>query len=98
MSRSGDNPPPVGRRRAPRPDPAAIQAVRDGLAAAGITLTAWALANGEELDVVNKVLGGRRACTTGKQHRVAVKLGLKEGAIADGPAPRSDFGAMEPAR
>ncbi|CAN5370253.1 hypothetical protein BH10PSE14_BH10PSE14_04580 [soil metagenome] len=102
MSRPIDKPSGVGRRVAPRPSADAIQAVRARLSAAGITLTAWAEQNGEDLDVVNKVLSGRRACTTGKQHRVAVKLGLKDGAIATAPAPapaaRTDFGAMEPAR
>lgn len=100
MSLPAINPPKRGRPESPRPSMDAISAVRARLSAAGITLTAWAEANGEDLDVVNKVLSGRRACTTGKQHRVAVKLGLKDGAIAGTPTPaaRTDFGALEPSR
>jgi gp16 family phage-associated protein len=71
-----------GRRPAPRPDPARIQAARDQLGREGKTIVAWAAEHGEEPDAVQKVLSGQRACTTGAQHRIAVKLGIKDGAVA----------------
>lgn len=72
-----------GRRAAPRPDPDRVQAVRDRFTREGKTLAAWAAEHGEDADAVQKVLSGRRACTTGAHHRIAVKLGIKDGELAD---------------
>lgn len=67
-----------GRRRADRPDAARIRAVRHWLDRSGKTVADWARENGESADATHKVLSGKRACTTGAQHRIAVKLGLKD--------------------
>lgn len=67
-----------GRRRADRPDAARIMAVRQWLNRTGKTVADWARENGESADATHKVLSGKRACTTGAQHRIAVKLGLKD--------------------
>jgi len=55
--------------------------VRAQLDQQGKTVADWARENGEASDTVHKVLSGRRACTSGAQHRVAVKLGLKPDAM-----------------
>ncbi|MES2042577.1 MAG: DNA-binding protein [Pseudomonadota bacterium] len=70
-----------GRRKEPRPDQAKIAEVRARLAAQGKTLAGWARENDESVEVVSKVLSGKRACTMGDQHRVAVKLGVKDGEL-----------------
>ncbi len=72
-----------GRRPAPRPDPVRVQAARDLLDRQGKTIVAWAAENDEEANLVQKVLTGLRPCTTGAQHRIAVKLGIKDGELAD---------------
>lgn len=56
--------------------------MREQLGREGKTIVAWAAEHGEEPDAVQKVLSGQRACTTGAQHRIAVKLGIKDGAVA----------------
>lgn len=82
-----DNLPRRGRRPAPRPDPARIERARQALDQAGLTVADWAAQNGEEVDHVYAVLKGTRPCTTGAQHRIAVKLGIKDGSIgAEGEA------------
>lgn len=49
----------------------------------GVSVTAWALANGFSTNLVFEVLAGRKKCIRGQAHKVAVKLGLKEGTICD---------------
>jgi len=77
---------PAGRRAAPRPSADAIARVRAVLDQQGKTVADWARENGESSDTVHKVLSGRRACTSGAQHRVAVKLGLKPDFLAAAPS------------
>ena len=72
-----------GRTRGPRFDPGRLDAVRQELFVAGQTIAAWAVANGEKPEQVYHVMSGDRACISGDGHRIAVKLGLKDGA----PAP-----------
>ena len=72
-----------GRPAAAPLDPARIAAFRAMLAFEGRTVTDWATENGEVANHVHKVLSGTRSCSAGASHRIAVKLGLKDGA----PAP-----------
>lgn len=57
-----------------------VAEVRERLNRDGITATAWAKANGEDRWLVLKVLSGARRCRSGASHRIAVKLGIKDGA------------------
>lgn len=52
----------------------------------GVSVTAWALANGFSPNLVFEVLAGRRSPTRGQTHKIAVKLGLKAGEIVTDPA------------
>lgn len=47
----------------------------------GITVKAWALANGLSPAVVHQALKGSRPCVRGELHRAAVLLGLKAGVL-----------------
>lgn len=56
---------------------------RAELQSKGISITQWAIAHKFSPNLVFEVLGGRKKCVRGKAHEIAVKLGLKEGEIAD---------------
>lgn len=47
----------------------------------GISIAQWALAHGFNTNLVYEILRGERECVRGDSHRIAVMLGLKEGAI-----------------
>lgn len=47
----------------------------------GISITAWALANGYSTNLVFEVLAGRKKAMRGQSHKIAVALGMKEGEI-----------------
>lgn len=47
----------------------------------GISISAWALANGFSPNLVFEVLSGRKKGDRGQSHKIAVSLGLKEGEI-----------------
>lgn len=47
----------------------------------GVTVKAWALANGFTPAVVHQALKGSRPCVRGELHRAAVLLGLKAGVL-----------------
>lgn len=49
----------------------------------GISVSAWAVANGVTPNIVYDLLAGRRNPTRGQTHNIAVKLGLKQGEIVD---------------
>lgn len=51
------------------------------LAAKGISITQWALANRFSPNLVFEVLGGRKKCIRGQAREIAIKLGLQEGEI-----------------
>ena len=70
----------VTSRRRELPDPARVRAARIRLLDAGQKVPAWARQHGENPELVQKVLSGRRACVSGASHRIAVKLGIKDGA------------------
>lgn len=50
----------------------------------GISIKAWATANGFNPNLVYDILSERvlRPCLRGESHRIAVRLGLKHGEIA----------------
>lgn len=52
----------------------------------GISVSAWAVANGFSVALVFEVLSGDRPCVRGQSHKIAVALGLKEGSICTNPA------------
>jgi len=63
----------------------AAEARRD-LQDAGVSITAWSIANQFSPNLVFEVLGGRKKCIRGQAHDIAVKLGLKAGTICANPA------------
>lgn len=56
---------------------------RAELRQAGISITQWALSHKFSPNLVFEVLGGRKKCVRGQSHEIAIKLGLKEGAITN---------------
>lgn len=71
--------------------------VRKELRRRGITLSAWARANGHKPQDVSDVLSGRSQGHFGEAHCIAVKLGLKDGEIADPAALATPLRLSEPA-
>lgn len=74
---------------APAASPAAVRTpdeARAELQRQGISISEWAVANGFSVPIVFEVLRGQRKCIRGQSHRIAVALGLKEGAICANPA------------
>ncbi|HJW23770.1 MAG TPA: DNA-binding protein [Rhodocyclaceae bacterium] len=59
----------------------------------GVSISSWAIANGFSTNLVFEVLAGRKKCIRGQAHNIAVKLGLKEGAICSDPAKALDLRA-----
>lgn len=55
--------------------------VKKELRRRGVTMSAWARANGHKPQDVFDVLRGRSQGTFGEGHIIAVKLGLKDGEI-----------------
>jgi len=49
----------------------------------GISIAQWATANNFNTNLVGEVLAGRKKGIRGQAHKIAVKLGLKEGPIVD---------------
>lgn len=49
----------------------------------GVSISAWALANGYSTNLVFEVLAGRKKALRGQSHKIAVALGLKEGEIVN---------------
>lgn len=56
----------------------------------GVSISSWAIANGFSTNLVFEVLAGRKKCLRGQAHNIAVKLGLKDGAICADPAHALD--------
>lgn len=59
-------------------------ALRSRLRAQGITLNQWARERGYSPKLVHEILSGRRPCTRGNSHRIAVAVGIK-----DAPMPEA---------
>lgn len=49
----------------------------------GISIASWSTANGFNTNMVFEVLSGRKKGLRGQAHKIAVKLGLKEGEVVD---------------
>jgi gp16 family phage-associated protein len=49
----------------------------------GISIAQWATANNFNTNLVGEVLSGRKKGVRGQAHKIAVKLGIKEGPIVD---------------
>ena len=49
----------------------------------GVSIASWAIANGFSYNLVLETLAGRKKGLRGESHKIAVKLGLKEGLIID---------------
>lgn len=47
----------------------------------GISIAAWAAANGFSYSMVLEVLAGRKKGVRGQAHKIMVKLGMKEGEV-----------------
>lgn len=56
----------------------------------GVSISSWALANGFSTNLVFEVLSGRKKCTRGQAHNIAVKLGLKDGVVCTNVANALD--------
>lgn len=57
--------------------------VRAELASKGISVSQWAASNGFSVNLVFEVLAGRKQGIRGQSHKIAVKLGLKEGEVVE---------------
>lgn len=66
---------------------------RQALKESGISITQWALSNGFSPNLVFEVLSGRKKAIRGQAHKIAVKLGIKNGTIAKDPAKVLDRSA-----
>lgn len=49
----------------------------------GESVTGWARNNGFNPESVKKVLDGKSKCSRGAVHKIAVKLGIKDGVIIE---------------
>lgn len=49
----------------------------------GKSVKAWANENGFHAPLVYEILKGGRKCLRGQSHRIAVRLGIKDGVIED---------------
>lgn len=57
--------------------------VRDEFRRHGKSISSWAEENGFSRATVNQVLTGRNAATIGVGHKIAVRMGIKNGVIND---------------
>lgn len=57
--------------------------VRAEFSRKGVSISAWALANGFNSNLVFEVLSGRKKGARGQSHKIAVALGMKEGEIVN---------------
>ena len=52
----------------------------------GVSVSAWAVANGFNPGLVLMILNGHRRPTRGQSHNIAVKLGIKAGEVCNDPS------------
>lgn len=57
--------------------------VRAEFARTGQSISAWARANGVQVNTVYAILDGKKKGLRGEAHKVAVLLGIKNGVIVD---------------
>lgn len=50
---------------------------------AGKSVLSWATEHGFNANMVYDILKGNRKCLRGQSHRIAVRLGIKDGVIED---------------
>jgi gp16 family phage-associated protein len=62
-----------------------VEEARQALSAAGVSVAAWAKANGFKPSTVAAVLRGERQARIGQSHKIAVTLRIKSGVVADDP-------------
>lgn len=55
--------------------------VREEFQRKGISIASWAAANGFSYNMVLEVMAGRKKGLRGQSHKIAVKLGMKEGEL-----------------
>ena len=60
-----------------------IEQVRKEFNYRGESITGWARRNGFNHESVKKVLLGKSKCYRGAAHKIAVKLGIKDGVIIE---------------
>lgn len=58
----------------------------------GVSIADWARAKGFSPPLVYQILAGRKRCSRGQSHQIAVALGLKQGRIGS----LADIGALLP--
>lgn len=61
--------------------PRSLKEARAAFHRSGKSVVAWAQENGFTPALVYMVLAGKRQCLRGQSHRIAVKLGIKDGVI-----------------
>lgn len=64
-------------------NPTFVNRVRSIFAECGVSIAEWARAEGFSVALVYHVIEGKRPCTRGQSHRIAVALGLKAGNACD---------------
>lgn len=62
-----------------------LEEAREALARAGVSVSAWARANGFKPSTVAAVLRGERDTRLGRSHAVAVALRVKDGVVVVDP-------------
>ncbi len=60
-----------------------IKQAREELNYRGESIAGWARKNGFKHESVKKVLQGKLRCNYGEVHKIAVKLGIKDGVIIE---------------
>ncbi|MDD2764977.1 MAG: DNA-binding protein [Opitutaceae bacterium] len=60
-----------------------LKEAREAFHRSGKSVKAWAQENGFSVALCYEVLAGGRKCLRGQSHQIAVKLGIKDGVIAD---------------
>lgn len=60
-----------------------LQQAKEELRFRGQSMADWARENGFNPELTRKVLLGRGKCWRGESHKIAVKLGIKEGIIPE---------------
>ena len=63
--------------------PRSLKEARDEFHRSGKSVKTWAMENGVSIALTYKVLAGERRCLRGQSHKIAVKLGIKDGEIAE---------------
>jgi len=60
-----------------------LKEVRDEFHRSGKSVMTWAKEHGFTVNLVYEVLNGKRKCFRGQSHRIAVRLGVKDGVIEE---------------